>query len=44
MSAMRTGVTPFGDIWNPTYMPWPYFANFTDDELWAICEHLSVVR
>jgi mono/diheme cytochrome c family protein len=40
--AMRTGVTPDGRRLN-TYMPWPYYAQMTDDELRALKRFLEAV-
>lgn len=35
-NTIRTGTTPSGRALNPELMPWPAFANMTDDELEAI--------
>jgi cytochrome c553 len=40
--AMRTGMRPDGRILN-TSMPWPYYAQMTDDELRAIWRYLQAV-
>jgi len=40
--AMRTGMRPDGRVLN-TSMPWPYYAQMTDDELRAIWRFLQVV-
>ena len=36
MSALRTGVTPSGDVLDPEDMPWRSLAKMTDDELKAV--------
>ncbi len=40
--ALRTGVTPDGRRLD-TYMPWPYYAQMTDDELRALKRFLEVI-
>jgi cytochrome c553 len=40
--AMRTGMRPDGRVLN-TSMPWPYYAQMTDDELRAIWRFLQVL-
>ena len=40
--AMRTGMRPDGRVLN-TSMPWPYYAQLTDDELRAIWRYLQAV-
>ena len=40
--AMRTGARPDGRVLN-TFMPWPYYAQMTDDELRSIWRFLQVV-
>jgi cytochrome c553 len=42
VKAMRTGMRPDGRVLN-TLMPWPYFAQMTDDELRAIWRFLQAV-
>jgi cytochrome c553 len=42
IKAMRTGARPDGRILN-TFMPWPYYAQMTDDELKAIWRFLQAV-
>ena len=42
IKAMRTGMRPDGRVLN-TSMPWPYYAQMTDDELRAIWRFLQVV-
>ena len=39
--AIRTGVTPSGKVLDGQFMPWPYFARMTDDELQAIWLYLE---
>ncbi len=39
--AMRTGVTPDGRALDPRYMPWPHFAQLSDDELRALWTYLQ---
>jgi cytochrome c553 len=39
---MRTGTRPDGRVLN-TFMPWPYYAQLTDDELRAIWRFLQLV-
>lgn len=43
ITAMRTGVTPDGDTLDPTKMPWPQVALFTDDDLTAIHAYLMTL-
>jgi cytochrome c553 len=40
--SMRTGTRPDGRVLN-TFMPWPYFAQMTDDELRAIWRYLQAI-
>jgi hypothetical protein len=40
--ALRTGLRPDGRVLN-TFMPWPYYAQMTDDELKAIWRFLQAV-
>jgi len=40
--AMRTGTRPDGRVLD-TFMPWPYYAQMTDDELRAVWRFLQVV-
>jgi len=40
--AMRTGTRPDGRVLD-TFMPWPYYAQMTDDELRALWRFLQVV-
>jgi cytochrome c553 len=42
IKAMRTGMRPDGRVLN-TSMPWPYYAQLTDDELRAIWRFLQVL-
>lgn len=42
LRAMRTGIKPDGRTIN-TVMPWPYYAQMTDDELRALWRFLQVV-
>ena len=42
LRAMRTGTRPDGRVLN-TSMPWPYYAQMTDDELRAIWRYLQVL-
>jgi hypothetical protein len=42
IKAMRTGMRPDGRVLN-TFMPWPYYAQMTDDELHAIWRFLQVL-
>jgi cytochrome c553 len=42
LRAMRTGARPDGRVLN-TFMPWPYYAQMTDDELRSIWRFLQVV-
>src|SRR6266849_121534 len=42
IKAMRTGMRPDGRVLN-TSMPWPYYAQMTDDELRAIWRFLQVL-
>jgi cytochrome c553 len=42
LRVMRTGMRPDGRVLN-TLMPWPYFAQMTDDELRAIWRFLQAV-
>lgn len=42
IKVMRTGVRPDGRVLN-TFMPWPYFAQMTDDELRAIWRFLQAL-
>ena len=39
---MRTGTRPDGRILD-TFMPWPYYAQMTDDELRAIWRYLQAM-
>jgi mono/diheme cytochrome c family protein len=39
--AMRTGVTPAGDMLNPAFMPWPVYGRMTDDDLAALFLYLQ---
>ena len=41
MTAIRRGITPTGKVLNGEFMPWPYFAQMTDDELAAIWLYLE---
>ena len=41
MTAIRTGITPSGKVLDGQFMPWPYFARMTDDELQAIWLYLE---
>ena len=36
INTIRTGMTPKGENLNPEEMPWPWFANMTDEELQAV--------
>jgi len=40
--AMRTGMRPDGRVLN-TSMPWPYYAQMTDDELRALWRFLQAL-
>jgi mono/diheme cytochrome c family protein len=40
--ALRTGTRPDGSVINP-FMPWPYYAQMTDDELRALWRFLQAV-
>ena len=40
--AMRTGTRPDGRVLD-TFMPWPYYAQMTDEELRAVWRFLQVV-
>lgn len=40
ISAMRTGVTPFGKAMDEKFMPWKSFGNYDDDQLQAIYTYL----
>jgi len=42
IKALRTGIRPDGRVLN-TFMPWPYYAQMTDDELRAIWRFLQAV-
>jgi cytochrome c553 len=42
LKVMRTGTRPDGRVLD-TFMPWPYFAQMTDDELRALWRFLQVV-
>jgi mono/diheme cytochrome c family protein len=42
LKVMRTGIRPDGRRLDP-YMPWPYFAQMTDDELRAIWRFLQAI-
>ena len=37
---MRSGMTPDGRLLDAEYMPWPFFASMTDDELRAMWRYL----
>jgi len=39
--AIQTGARPDGDTLDPAQMPWPYYSNFSDDELSAIFYYLQ---
>jgi mono/diheme cytochrome c family protein len=41
MRAMRTGNMPDNQTMDPTFMPWPVFANMTDADLQAIWAYLT---
>ncbi len=41
ITAIRTGTTPTGRVLSGEFMPWPYFARMTDDELAAIWLYLE---
>ncbi len=42
LKALRTGMRPDGRVLN-TFMPWPYYAQMTDDELRSIWRFLQAV-
>jgi cytochrome c553 len=42
IKALRTGMRPDGRVLN-TFMPWPYYAQMTDDEIKAIWRFLQAV-
>ena len=37
---MRNGITPGGRVLDAEYLPWPFFAAMTDEELQAIWRYL----
>lgn len=41
LRAMRTGMTPAGDVLDPAYMPWPGYGQMTDDDLNALFLYLQ---
>ena len=40
VGCMRSGMTPDGRLLDAEYMPWPFFASMTDDELRAMWRYL----
>jgi hypothetical protein len=42
VKVMRTGTRPDGRVLD-TFMPWPYYAQMTDDELRAIWLYLQAI-
>jgi cytochrome c553 len=38
---LRTGVTPYGKVLNPEFMPWEFFRNMTDEEMAAVWHYLQ---
>lgn len=43
ITTLRTGATPDGQMLNADEMPWPYFAQMTDDELKALWLYLHAL-
>ena len=41
VKAIRAGVSPDGDVIDPKFMPWPWYAKFEDDELSALWMYLQ---
>ena len=42
-TSMRTGVTPSGHEMDPTYMPWTFTKNMSEEELRALHAHLQII-
>lgn len=43
LTAMRNGMTPDGEILDPESMPWPEYANMTDEDIYAIFQYLQTL-
>lgn len=41
---LRTGVGPEGRIFHPTYMPWPPFTRFTEEDRHAVLVYLRNIK